>query len=485
MIDFDGDQHLDIFFPGGGHFGPKPEIAGQPSVLCRNLGKWNFQSVTSSAMIGPARHYTHGTTIADYDEDGFDDVLLTGFGGVQLSRNQGDGTFQDLTDESRLTDSLWSTSAAWGDFNGDGYLDLFLTHYVNWSFQNDPVCPAPQPGVREICSPKVFGPLPDVLYSSNGDGTFRDVSAAVGLRKDSKGLGVLAADLDLDGKLDVYVANDTVPNFLYHNLGNGQFEEIGDLSGASLGDNSSPDGSMGIALGDFNHDGLPDIWVSNFEDESFALYRNEGSGNFLHVSQPLGITAVGEFFVGFGTVFLDADRDGDEDIWVSNGHVLLYPENTPVKQLPLFFENQAGKWFQNIAPAAGNYCTSPHLGRGVAKGDLDDDGDLDLVTTHLVEPHALLENTSQNSNGWLQVRLIGTRSNRSAIGTLLTLKTSAGSQIRQISSGGSYLSHSDSRAFWGVPAGVKLEELTIRWPSGTEQLIARPLINQSLTIKEP
>jgi hypothetical protein len=483
LIDFDGDQDLDLFFTGGGQFG-STGINGLSSALYQNQGDWSFRPVTNPAGLKSDSHYTHGTTAADYDHDGFEDILVTGYGGVQLWRNLGDGTFQDTTLAALLNDSLWSTSAAWGDFNGDGNLDLYLAHYVDWSFLNDPFCPGKTATIRELCSPKVFGPLPDVLYVSHGDGRFHDASSSAGLSKDGKGLGVLAADVDLDGKLDLYVANDTSPNFLYHNLGHGKFEEIGDLSGTALGDNASPDGSMGIAIGDFNLDGLPDIWVANFEDESFALYRNDGNCAFLHVSQPLGVTAEGTSFVGFGTVFFDADRDGDEDLWVSNGHVLRAPESSTVKQLPLLFENQAGKWFRNIAPSAGEYCTTPHLGRGVGKGDIDGDGDLDLIVTHIHEPPALLENTSGNANGWFQVRPIGTRSNRSGIGVLLTLKTSAGTQIRQISGGGSYLSQSDSRAFWGIPKGAKLESLTIQWPSGTQQVISNLRPNTTLTAIE-
>lgn len=485
IFDFDRDQQLDLFFPSGGRFLPDQQIAGLPSALFRNVATWKYVAAGDAAFISPARHYSHGVTIGDSDQDGFDDLIVTGFGGVQYWHNMGDGTFEDRTDASKLTDSLWSTSAAWADFNGDNHLDLFLTHYVDWSFQNHPYCPAPDPKVREICSPKIFGPLPDIIYLSNGDGTFSDGSAKTGLRPDGKGLGALATDIDLDGKIDLYVANDTVPNFLYHNLGNGQFEEIGELSGTALGDKSTPDGSMGVDIGDFNLDGLPDLWVANFESESFALYRNDGNCSFLHVSQPLGVTAVGSNFVGFGTVFFDADRDGDEDIWVSNGHVILYPENAPVRQLPLVFENQSSKWFQNVASHAGDYCTQPHLGRGVAKGDLDQDGDLDFVATHLLEPHALLENVTANSNGWLQVRLIGITSNRSAVGARLTLKTSSGTQIRQISGGGSYLSHSDSAVFWGIPSGAKLIELTIHWPSGIKQVLPELKLNQTHQITEP
>lgn len=484
IFDFDGDRDLDVFFLGGGKFSGKDQLTGLPSALYRNEGAWQFTPITEPARVGSVQHYTHGTAIADYDSDGFDDVLVTGYGGLQLWQNAGDGTFRDVTVEAGLTDKLWSSSAAWGDINEDGHLDLYVAHYVNWSFTNDPFCPGPEPGQRETCSPRRFEPMPHVFYSSSGDGIFVDASADVGLRADGKGLGVMTADFDLDGHLDIYVGNDTVPNFLYQNQGNGKLKEIGHLSNTALSEMATADGSMGVAVGDYNNDGLPDIWVANYERESFALYRNEGNCFFLHVSQPVGVTAVGSLFVGFGTVFCDFDRDGYEDIWVTNGHVIKFPQNAPVKQLPLLFANRQGKRFENAAPEAGKYCTTPHLGRGVAKGDLDQDGDLDLVTTHTQEPQALLENTSQNENGWLGVRCIGTKSNRTAIGTRLTLKTSTGTRIRQITGGGSYLSHSDLTAFWGIPKGTKVEELTVQWPSGVEQKLATITPNQILVLIE-
>lgn len=212
-----------------------------------------------------------------------------------------------------------------------------------------------------------------------------------------KGLGVLIADVDLDGDLDIYVANDTVPKFLYRNRGNGTFEEVGGQSGAALSDTANPDGSMGVDLGDFNLDGLPDLWVANYERESLALYRNEGDCQFLHVSRTTGVTAVGALFVSFGTLFLDFDRDGDEDIFVSNGHVIRYPVNAPLKQLPLLFENRSGR-FVNVAPVAGPYLTEPHLGRGVAGGDIDNDGDIDLILSPINEPAAVILNESPNRN---------------------------------------------------------------------------------------
>ena len=485
LFDYDADGDLDLFFPGGGGYGTATHIVAAVPGLFRQHDPWMFQEETARAGLAQPGHYSHGAAVGDFNNDGFPDLLVTGFGGLQLYRNQGDGGFEDVTQAAELTDALWSTSAAWGDFNGDGALDLYIAHYVDWSLESQLECRAADQQQREVCPPQRFGPLPDVLYMSRGDGTFVDGSAAAGLRPDGKGLGVVAADVDLDGAIDLYVANDTVPKFLYHNLGGGVFEEIGNTSGAAMNQRGGADGSMGIAVGDFDLDGLPDLWVANYEQELFALYHNEGACQFEHVSQRVGVPAVGVQFVGFGTVFFDFDRDGDEDLFVANGHVRRYPDNAPVRQLPLLLENLAGRSIVNVAPGAGPWFLEPRLGRGLAVGDLDDDGDLDLVVTHLDEPPALLDNDTPNGNGWLRVRLIGTTSNRDAVGARLTLETTTGKQIRQIMGGGSYLSHSDTRPFWGVPRGDRLKSLSIGWPSGRVQTIAAPPPNRTITIVEP
>ena len=355
LFDYDADGTLDIFLPGGGRYGGHQEILGLPGALYRNGGDRTFLEVTRSAGVHEAPRYSHGTAVGDYDNDGFPDLLVTGYGGLQLFRNHGDGTFEEAARDAGLTDTLWSSSAAWGDLNGDGALDLFVAHYVNWSFDNHPFCAAGNNGQRDVCPPKEFEGLPDVLYFGVGDGTFRDGSAEAGLMPVGKppevsmfdcdkGLGVLLADVDLDGDLDIYVANDTVPKFLYRNRGNGVFDEVGSQSGTALSDTATADGSMGLDIGDFNNDGLPDLWVANYERESLALYRNDGNCQFLHVSRSAGVTAVGSLFVSFGTLFLDFDRDGDEDIFVTNGHVIRYPVNAPLKQVPLLFENRGGRF---------------------------------------------------------------------------------------------------------------------------------------------
>jgi enediyne biosynthesis protein E4 len=489
LLDFDNDGRYDIFCPGGGKFDKAKHTRGLPSALFRNLGDWQFVDVTAGSQAGQAPHLSHGCSAADYDGDGFTDFLLTGFGGLQLFRNEGDGTFQEVSQAVGMTDTLWSSSAAWADFNGDQHLDVYVDHYVNWSPENDPQCPGPAADLREICSPRRFEPLPHIIYYSNGDGTFRDATSEARLNVTpgicGKGLGVVAGDIDLDGDIDIYVANDTVDNFLYINDGHGVFEEVGLFHGVARDANGKAQGSMGTDLGDYDNDGLPDIWVSEFEQESFSLYRNDGNAQFVHVSQGTGITALGQLFVGFGTLFADVDRDGDEDFVVSNGHVINYPKAAPIRQDPLVIINEKGRFAKAEFPPDG-YFSMPHRGRGLASSDLDDDGDLDFVFSHNDgEPNALVANVTPPVGDWLRVRLIGTISNRDAIGARLVLHTSAGDQLRLVKGGGSYESQSDMRPFWGMPAGAKITGLSIHWPSGTDQEYPLTNGNQTLTIIEP
>jgi hypothetical protein len=488
MFDFDRDGLLDLLHVGGGFYrGPKnKEMDGYPSALYRNRGNWKFENISQPAGGFVGDRFKHGCTAADYDNDGFQDVLICGYGGVQLWKNMGDGTFEEVHVAAQLTDKLWSTSGAFGDFNQDGYLDLYVAHYVDWSFQNDPGCVAAGStnGTREACPPKMFNGLPDTLYMSQGDGTFRDASAFAGLKPDGKGLAVLTADFDLDGDQDIYVCNDTTENFLFLNDGTGKFEEDGALRGCATDNRGIPNGSMGVDLADFNHDGLPDIWVANYERETFAMYENDGRGFFRHVSEPLGITAIGSVFVGFGTMFIDFDRDGFEDVVVNNGHVQFHPQETSVRQVPLILMNRQGTAFERVHLGDGSYLDTPHLGRGLAIGDLDNDGDYDLGFTNNDEPSALLRNDSTDGNSWLRVRLIGRAANRDGIGARLVLETSNGKLMRFVKSGASYTSHCDDRPLFGFPKGTSLQSLTIHWPSGRTQKIATVQAGNDLTILE-
>ncbi len=397
ILDFDADGLSDAIMPGGGKYdGPNlQQINGLPTGVFHNIGTMTFRDVSVLSAASTSGIYTHGVACCDVDSDGFTDFLLTGYGGLQLFMNQGDGTFTETAKVAGLLDELWSSSAAFGDFNLDGHPDLYVAHYTNWSFDNNPPCYGPEPTLRDYCPPREYGPLPDVLYLSRGDGTFEDASKQWGLREDGKGLGVVVGDIDLDGDLDVYVGNDTVPNFLYRNERD-HFEDAGLMSGTGVGERGTADGSMGVDLGDFNLDGLPDLWVANYESEGFMMYRNEGDCFFQPVSAPLGINAISGLYVGWGTAFIDAELDGDLDLVVSNGHVIRYPSAASVRQQPIVLESLNGQHFINVANQAGTYTSELHMGRGLAVSDLDHDGDHDILVLHTNEHAALLEDRSQS-----------------------------------------------------------------------------------------
>ena len=470
LFDYDRDGHPDIWGVGGGQFlSQTSEPAGLPCALFRNRGT-RFEPVTVAAGINAPNHYQHGVAAADFDQDGFVDALVTGYGGLQLWHNLGDGTFEDVTVETGLNaDTRWSSSAAWGDFNQDGHLDLYVTHYVNWSKENDPPCYT-HGELREVCSPLVFNGVSDSLFEADGSGGFRDRSTQVGLVEGGKGMSALVADLDLDGDVDVYVGNDTTPKFLYENV-HGQLKERGLISGVSLSKLGAAEGSMGTDLGDFDLDGMPDLWVANFEDETFGLYKNLGGMQFEHVSHETGLDRIGQAYVGWGVVFGDWNLDGDEDVFVSNGHVVRNAHKAPVKQIPVLMENFAGKQFQNVAELSGAYFRTAHPGRGAAAGDLDLDGDLDLVVSHVNQPVAVLENQGPQVSRSITVELTGTKSPRWAIGTVVRLITTPATQIRQWRGGGSFASTGDSRLLFGVPTGQNPVRLEISWPSGLRETI--------------
>ncbi len=484
LLDFGQDGWLDVIFPTGGSFDEGPIIQGRAPQLYRSVEDWRFKDASAHLGVDVENFFSHGAAVGDFNNDGWPDVVITGYGGLKLFENLGDGTFEECASSANLIDDAWSSTAAWGDINGDGHLDLFVAHYVDWSWENHPFCDGPKGKGRDICPPREFKGVQDRLFWGNGDGTFRDAAQQVALAPEGKGLGVILADVDLDGRLDVYVTNDTVPNFLYQNKGEGRLKEVGLESGTSVDNSGRPDGSMGVDLGDFNLDGLPDLWVANYEDESFALYRNDGDCYFTHVSVSHGVTALGGVFVGWGTGFADFDHDGDEDIFVSNGHVIRYPKSAPLRQPPLLLENQNGRRFVNTAPGAGEYMNSPHMGRGLAIGDFDNDGDEDVVVSHSNEPASILSNETDTQNHWLGVRVVGTSSSRDPVGAVIYVETESGTQIRQLTGGTSYASSNDSRQVFGLGESHTAKRIRIRWPSGLEQQFDNVSGNRFFTVIE-
>ena len=467
VLDYDRDSYPDMLFPAGGKLADK-RVEGLPSRLLRGTSQ-GYRDVSGEAGIDVVRHYSHGCAVGDVDNDGFPDALITGFGGLTLWKNQGDGTFIDVTVESNLDDSLWSSSAGWGDLNGDGTLDLYVAHYVNWSLENNPPC-ATTGSRPDVCPPRRFDPLDDVVYFGSGDGSFVNRTKECGLVSGGKGLGVLLVDVDGDADLDVYVANDTTNNFLYINDGRGGLKEQGLMSGCAVDALANANGSMGVAVTDYDNDGRPDIWVTTFEDEVFALYHGVGEGNFIHVSGNMGIQHLGALFVGFGCVAADLDLDGDEDFVVANGHVIHVPSNAPTHQEPLILENAAGKSFSRVKPLAG-YFSKSWMGRGLASVDANDDGKIDLVFVNTRQPAALVLNASQSAGRSLQFQLIGRQANRQAIGATVRLILSnpdGKKYVRWVAGGGSYLSSSSTIVHFGLPEGADVKGGEVTWPGGRQ-----------------
>jgi hypothetical protein len=403
-----------------------------------------------------------------------------------------------------LPNSLWTTSAAWADFDGDGFPDLYVCQYVDWAFANHPRCTY-DTRTLDVCPPKQFRALPHKVFHNNGDGTFTDVSNEAGLRmprKDAdydklthlrpseldilkradatgeygKGLGVIAADLNGDGKPDLYVANDTVDNFLYINVsekGKIRFREVGLASGTARDDRGSANGSMGIAIADFDRCGRPSIFVTNYENELHALYHNDckaGRELFTFATQRSGIAALGQSYVGFGTAFIDVDNKGWEDIFIANGHAIRFPTGKATRaQKPVLLRNQGGGKFKDATADGGVYFDNKHVGRGVLVGDLDNDGRIDIVIVHQNEPVTILRNTAGKDNHWLGLELVG-RKNRDVVGARITLEVDGQKLTRFGKGGGSYLSASDSRHVFGLGKSTKIDKLTVTWPSGEEQV---------------
>ncbi len=477
LFDYDGDGRLDVLVVGGGYFdGPtKSDLKGHPCKLYRNLGGLKFEDVTEKAGLAIPWWYAHGVAVADYDRDGFPDFAVTGFGKIELFHNEPDGKggrrFVAVGEKLGLKDASWSTSAGWADLDGDGFPDLYVCHYCDWSFANNPTCRGASAAVaRDVCAPQKFKPLVHSLFKNDKGTGFRDVSADHGFKPDGCGLGVVLADLNGDGRPDIYVGNDATNNFLFWNRA-GRLEEKGLSAGVAVDDTGRYNGSMGVDVGDYDGTGRPSIWVTNFQGELHALYHAVGHELFDHRSKAVGIGAVGLHRVGFGTAFADVDGDGWEDLVVVNGHVLRHPSGSTLRQTPVLFQNvpgQTGRVFKDASPRGGSYFQTPAVARGLAVGDLDNDGRPDFVVTHTNGPVAVLRNEMPVRQPWLGVKLVGT-GNRDVVGSTVTLEGETRTLTRFVKGGGSYLSASDPRLLFGLASAGRVKRLTVKWSWGGTQ----------------
>jgi hypothetical protein len=487
LLDYDNDGWLDIFLAGGGYFGgpDKKEIKGSDCRLYRNAGNWKFEDVTAKAGLGGPWFYNHGVAVADYDRDGFPDLLVTGYGRAALFHNEaqtaGDGRrFTEVGEPFGPAADQWNTSAGWGDLDGDGYPEVYICRYLDWSFENHPSCTGYAAGsLRDVCPPQRFKPLMHALFANESDEKggrrFRDVSAKHNFQAAGCGLGVVLADLNQDGTPDIYVANDATNNFLFINR-NGALEEKAMIAGVAVDDQGQIDGSMGVDVGDYDGSGRPALWVTNFQGDLHALYANLGREVFDHQTRSAGIVAVGMHLVGFGTGFVDVDNDGWEDLVFVNGHVVRRPAlGSTFKQRPVLLRNTERKgrrFFTDISDQGGTFFNTPALGRGLASGDLDNDGWPDLVVNNTNSPTALLRNVAaevpSQANRWLGVKLAG-RGHRDVVGSTVTLEGSTRKLTRFAKGGGSYLSASDQRILFGLAPNQEVETVTVRWSWGESQ----------------
>ena len=482
LLDYDNDGRLDIFFVNGAKIDdPMPE-GKVPDKSDRKF--WNrlyhqnadgtFTDVTEKAGLTgmPQNRYGMGVAVGDYDNDGFEDIYVTNYDGNTLYHNNGDGTFTDVTKRAGVGGGGWSASAGFFDYDNDGKLDLFVTRYVNWTFATNRYCGEKSPGLRAYCHPDNYEGVTNILYHNNGDGTFTDVSAKAGIANPAgKGLGVSFADYDRDGYTDIFVANDSVQSFLYHNNGNGTFSEVGLLTGVGYNEDGKTFAGMGVDFSDYDNDGWPDIFVTDLSNERYKLFRNNADGTFREVTNASGLGGITLTFSGWSTHFFDFDNDGWKDLFVAQGHVMDTIEHTSPNlkymEPPLMLRNEAGH-FVRVVPGAA--FQSDWAGRGAAFGDLDNDGDVDIVISNLGQKASVLRNDGGNRRNWIAIQTVGTKSNRDGIGSRIKVISASGlTQFFTVNTATGYLSASDKRIVVGLGVDSFAKMIEITWPSGTVQ----------------
>ncbi len=478
-LDYDRDGQWDLYLvQGGDPVSPGPM---QPSdKLFRNMGAGVFTEVTFSSGVTELR-FGQGVSIGDYDNDGFDDIFVTNVGGDVLFHNLGDGTFENVCQALEGNIPAWSTSAAWADFDLDGDLDLYVCRYCDFDPAHPQICRNPQ-GVSIMCQPKQVPPIPDVLFVNQGDGRFLEQARERGLfGPENRALGVAVADFDNDSWPDVYVANDASPNFLFINQRNGQFVDSAVQLGCGLTHSGQAQGSMGVAVGDYDRNGFLDLYVSNFEGEGDTLYQNQGAHGFQEVSGLLGLVPSTLSTVGWGAVMADFNQDGHEDLFVANGHIDDGRHiGGDLEQRPLLFSFDGHRWIDTTAKG-GDVFQQPRLGRGAAACDYDDDGDLDLAVVHQNSPTALLRNDSSRQH-WLKVELIGRTVNRRAVGARVFVRMAGRTLMQELVGGTSFCSSSQPCLCFGLGPWDQPVTVEVRWPGGGSQTIDGVAIDQRLLV---
>ena len=489
-IDYDQDGLMDLYFVQSGPTDIYKPPTPLRSALYHNNGDGTFTDVTEKAGVAGEGHYGQGVAVGDFDNDGYPDLYVTGYGRAILYHNNGNGTFTDVTAKAGVADEgNWSTSAGWFDYDKDGYLDLVVTNYIEWSPQNNLWCGERRPGYRSYCNPNNYKGQKTKLYHNNHDGTFTDVSDKSGVGKpESKGMGVVLADFNGDGWTDIAIANDTWPNFLFLNNHDGTFRDVSLISGLAASEDGKYEAGMGIDAADVDGDGLLDVYVTHLDLELNRLYHNNGDETFTDVTYKSGIGNKAVLLSGVAAKFIDYDNDGWMDILQLNGAMLdnvnLYHGEISYKEPLLMFRNLGQGRFEKASDALGPDFMKPVAGRGLATADFDNDGDIDIATNNRGDNPELLRNDGGNANHWLEVLLIGTQSNRDGIGAVLKLTSEGFAHVEQAEGGTSYMSASDSRIHFGLGKRTKIDSLVITWPSGRVDKLTDVPVDKIIAVKE-
>src|SRR5215471_4709928 len=494
LFDYNNDGWLDIYLTNSLTVDTANNPKSSRCALYHNNRDGTFTDVTERSGLGYPG-WAMGVATGDYDGDGWVDVYVTCLGGNRLYHNNGDGTFTDVTQKAGVEDGRWSTGAAFGDYDNDGNLDLFVANYVDFRLKDLPEFGKGKfcqfRGIPVQCGPRGLRGAGDSLFHNNGDGTFTEVSKKAGVSDPDGRFGMKAlwTDLDGDGWMDLYVANDSGPNFLYKNNRDGTFKDVGLLAGCAVREDGSEQGSMGVTIGDYNHDGLLDIFVANFADEPKTLYRQEKGMFFADVSFASKVAQVSIPYVGWGTDFIDFDNDGWGDLMEVNGHVYPQVENLSAgagyAQRVLLFHNEQNGTFSEVAASCGEALMARRVSRGAAFGDIDNDGDIDVVINNLDGTPTVLRNDGGNRNNWISIKTLGSKRNRDALGARVKVTAGDLTQVKEVYSGGSYISQNDTRIHFGLGKRTRVDSIEIRWPSGGKTEVIRDApVNQFVVVQE-